>query len=238
VTRPESVAEGVWLVRGGRPRTMNVYLIESIDGVVVFDAGISSMAKPIRGAAAGLGPIDRIVLGHAHADHRGAAPALEAPVFCHPLEKADAESERGEHYFDTKKLPIPSRFVYPRLLRHWDGGPVRIAGTVDEADEVAGFRVVHLPGHAPGLIALFRDRDRLALVSDTFYTVDFRTGLPCSPRLPHDAFTLDRARACASLRKLAALDPSTAWPGHLNPIASQVKDTLLGLADHEEARNP
>ena len=41
-----------------------------------------------------------------------------------------------------------------------------IAGTVDEGDDVSGFRVVHLPGPAPGLIAQFRERDRLALASD------------------------------------------------------------------------
>ena len=27
----------------------------------------------------------------------------------------------------------------PRLLRSWDGGPVQIAGTVQEGDDVAGF---------------------------------------------------------------------------------------------------
>jgi len=35
-----------------------------------------------------------------------------------------------------------------RLIATWDGGPVEIAGTVNEGDEVAGFEVVHLPGHA------------------------------------------------------------------------------------------
>lgn len=214
---------------------MNVFLIESPLGVVLFDAGISSMAEQVRAAADEFGGLDRVVLGHAHPDHRGCAPALGAPVFCHRLEEADAESVRGEHYFDTSKLPVPGRYVYPKLLRHWDGGPVAVSGTVDEDDEVAGFRVVHLPGHAPGLIALFRDRDRLALVSDAFYTVDCRTGLPCSPRLPHDAFNMDRAGASASLRKLAELDPATAWPGHLNPIASDTRDTLLRVADREDA---
>lgn len=236
---PEWIAEGVWVVRGGRPRTMNVYLIEDdAGGVTVFDAGISGMAAGLKRAAAELGGITRVVLGHAHPDHRGAAPALGAPVFCHPDEVADAESERGEHYFRLSELPVPARYVYPRLLRHWDGGPVRIAGTVAEGEEFDGFRVVHLPGHAPGLIALFRERDRLALVSDTFYAVDVRTGLSCPPRLPHRAFTLDHARACASLRKLAELRPASAWAGHLEPVRGDVRDTLLRVADREEAETP
>ena len=35
-----------------------------------------------------------------------------------------------------------------RLLHRyaWDGGPVKIAGTVSEGDEVAGFKVIELPG--------------------------------------------------------------------------------------------
>ena len=235
---PESVAEGVWLVRGGFPRTMNVFLIEDPSGAVVFDAGISSMVRQVRAAAAGLGGISKVVLGHGHPDHRGTAPALDAPVFCHPAEKEDAESERGESYFDTSKLPLPARLVYPKLLRHWDGGPVEISGTVEEGDEVAGFTVVHLPGHAPGLIALFRESDRVALVSDLFYTVDIRTGLPCSPRLSHDAFTLDRSLASQSLRKLADLRPSVALPGHMDGVTGDVRSTLLEIADREDARNP
>jgi glyoxylase-like metal-dependent hydrolase (beta-lactamase superfamily II) len=210
---------------------MNVYLIHSADGVVVFDAGIAAMAGAVREAAAVLGGVERVVLGHAHPDHRGTAPALGAPVFCHPDDKVDAESERGEHYFDTGKLPIPARWVYPSLLRHWDGGPVEIAGTVEEGDEIAGFTVVHLPGHAPGLIGLFRESDRLALVSDLFYTVDVRTGRPCSPRLSHDAFMYDRAQARGSLLKLAELRPAVAWPGHLDAIRGDVRDQLIRIAD-------
>ncbi|MPZ72971.1 MAG: hypothetical protein GEU74_07015, partial [Nitriliruptorales bacterium] len=94
-----------------------------------------------------------MVLAHAHADHRGAAPGAGAPVYCHPDEVVDAQSERGEHYFDYDRIKLPpTRWLMPRLLRACDGGPVEIAGTLEEGDEVAGFRVVHLPGHAPGLI--------------------------------------------------------------------------------------
>ena len=73
---PERVAEGVWLVRGGFPlKSMNVYLIEDPQGgVTMFEAGIKAMAPGLSAAAASLGGLNRIVLGHAHADHRGAAP--------------------------------------------------------------------------------------------------------------------------------------------------------------------
>ena len=168
----EPVADGVWLVRGGFPsRTMNVYLLADDGGVTVFDAGIASMAPAIAAAAARLGGIRRVVLGHADADHRGAAPGLHAPVFCHAAERAAAESDHPfRDYWRFDALDAYARPVYPRLLRAWDGGALAVEGTVAAGDEVAGFRVVDLPGHAPGLIGLFREADRLALVSDCIYT--------------------------------------------------------------------
>jgi glyoxylase-like metal-dependent hydrolase (beta-lactamase superfamily II) len=108
------------------------------------------------------------------------------------------------------------------LFPLWDGGPVTIAATVSEGDEIAGFRVVHLPGHAPGLIGLWRESDRLALASDTFYTIDPQSGRKGHLRVPHDGFNLDTEQARASMRKLAALEPATAWAGHGDPLTGDV----------------
>jgi glyoxylase-like metal-dependent hydrolase (beta-lactamase superfamily II)/predicted ester cyclase len=220
----EPVADGVWLVRGGFPtRTMNVYLIEDDGGVTVFDAGIEDMVVPIRTAAARLGGIRRVVLGHADADHRGAAPGLGADVYCHPAEVEAARSaDHLRPYHSFESLEPPARWVIPRLMPVWDGGPVEITGTVSEGDEIAGFRVVDLPGHPPGQIGLFRERDRLALVSDCFYTLDLRTGLKASARVPHPSTNLSTEQAAESVRKLAALQPSEAWPGHTDPVTGDV----------------
>src|SRR3954463_4309016 len=84
---PERVADGVWLLRGGLARAMNVYLVrDEGGGVVVFDAGEKGMAGAVAAAAAKLGGITRVVLGHGDTDHRGSAPALRAlaEVYCHP----------------------------------------------------------------------------------------------------------------------------------------------------------
>ena len=222
-SEPERIAEGVWLVRGGIPKTMNVYLIEDDAGVTVFDCGVSDMTASLASAGARLGGIKRIVLGHADADHRGAAPGLNAPVYCHPDERAAAESpESYRGYWDRSRLDTRGRTVLWRLIATWDGGPVEIAGTLTEGDEVAGFNVVHLPGHAPGLIGLFRESDRLALVSDTLYTLDPQSGRRQPAHVPHPAFNEDTEKARASIRKLAALDPSAVWAGHAAPVTGDV----------------
>ncbi|MGH2948946.1 MAG: MBL fold metallo-hydrolase, partial [Solirubrobacteraceae bacterium] len=214
--------------RGSVPRTMNVFLLEDEGGgVTLFDAGIQIMAGALAEAAAPLGGINRIVLGHADADHRGAAPALRVPVLCHPADRAAAESDESiRPYMKLDRLPIHGRWAYPHLLRFWDGGAAEIAGTVEEGDEVSGFRVVHLPGHAPGLIGLWRERDRLALTSDCFYVVDPLSSRRVPPGVPHPAFNEDEAQARDSIRKLAALEPATAWPGHLDALTGDVRSQL------------
>jgi hydroxyacylglutathione hydrolase len=230
---PEPIADGVWVLRGGLPsKTMNVYFVRDGDGVLLFDAGIEAMTGAVARAAAQLGGLTRIVLGHGHADHRGVAPGLApVPVLCHPAERADAEGDGGRHYFDLTQLAPHGRVVLGAMLGVWDGGPVAIAGTVEEGDDVAGFEVVHLPGHAPGLIGLWRASDRLALVSDTFYTLDPQTGLHGAARVPHRAFNHDTEQARASIRKLAALEPAAAWAGHADPLRGDVRGQLEHAAE-------
>jgi glyoxylase-like metal-dependent hydrolase (beta-lactamase superfamily II)/predicted ester cyclase len=229
---PEPIAEGVWVVRGGFPmRTMNVYLLADGGGVTAFDAGISAMTAAVAAAGARLGGLRRVVLGHADADHRGAAAGLRAATFCHPADRAAAESsEPFRHYWDFAKLAPHARVAYPRLLTAWDGGAVEIYGTVEEGEEVAGFKVVHLPGHAPGMIGLFREADRLALCSDCVYTIDPQTGIKGRPRVPHPAFNLDTDQGRDSIRKLAALAPAVVWAGHADPVTGAVGGELQAAA--------
>ncbi len=222
---PEVIAPGVWVLRGGRAggRLMNVYLLEEEGGgVSLFDAGIAAMAPAIRAAAARFGGIRRVVLGHADCDHRGAAATLGAPVLCHPGDRDAARAHAPTRtYWNLGLLKKPAQLAYPRLFRSWDGGGLDVAGTVEEGEQIAGFRAVHLPGHAPGLIALHRDSDRLALISDCLYTVDVETGRRRQARVPHPAFSQDTEQARDSIRKLAALEPAVVWAGHGDPVSGE-----------------
>jgi hydroxyacylglutathione hydrolase len=229
---PEPVADGVWRLRGGFPtKEMNVYLVRDGDGVMLFDAGIKAMTNGVAAAGASLGGITRVLLGHGHPDHRGVAAYLGVPVLCHADNREDAEGDGGMRYMDLSKLKAYARPVYPYLLRMWDGGPVTIADTVAEGDEIAGFEVVDLSGHAPGMIGLWRASDRLALTSDCVYTLDPLTGRHGPPRVPLDAFNYDTEKARASIRKLAAMDPAAVWPGHAEPLTDNVREQLELAAD-------
>jgi hydroxyacylglutathione hydrolase len=228
----ELVAEGVWIVRG-QPGRCNVYLIEDEGGVTMFDAGGRTMLRGLAGAGAKLGGIRRIVLGHGHTDHRGSAPGLGAPVLCHADEVQDAEGTGGFRYWPEglRGLPFPVRQIHGLMHRYaWDAGPVKISETLAEGDEVAGFSVIEIPGHSPGQIALWRESDRLALSTDCFYTVDM-WGRDCDPHLPEPVYNFDTDQARASIRKLAALEPAVAWPGHAKPATGDVRSQLERAAE-------
>jgi glyoxylase-like metal-dependent hydrolase (beta-lactamase superfamily II) len=229
----ERAAADIWCMRGGIPhRTMNVYFIEEAGGgVTLFEGGIRTMTKHVLAVGRKLGGIHRVVLSHAHVDHRGTVPAIDAPVWAHEDEVPYAEADDPQPYADFSQLPVwtkagPVRAAYPFLYKLWDGGPVKVDRRLREGDHVAGFEVVHAPGHAPGLIALWRERDRLLLASDSYYSLDTTTGEFGPPRLPLDAFNHDTTQARASLLRLARLEPATSWSGHADPLTGDVRTQL------------
>jgi hydroxyacylglutathione hydrolase len=232
MNQPDAVviAPGVRQVTVGEQFGTHVYLLDSGDeGVIAFDAGIQGTGEAILAAAGGR--VARIVLSHGHVDHRGGASELGAPVFCHPDEVADVEGDAGRSYIDFGLIQNELiREALPRLNDEWDGGPVTVAGTVTEGDVVAGFTVLHVPGHAPGQIALWRESDRLLLAADTIYTVDGETALECPARVPHPAVNWDTEKARASVARLAGLQASGAWAGHSRAVTENVSAELAAAA--------
>ncbi len=104
------------------------------------------------------------------------------------------------------------------------GHGVRVYTLSWQGDVPAGFEVVHFPGHAPGLIGLWRDSDGVAIVSDTIYVVDSARlkELPeGEASVPHPAFAWDHQMAKESVRKLAALKPKVVMSGHGEPLRGE-----------------
>ena len=206
----EQVADGVWRHAGDLRQAMNIYLLAEDDGsVTIFDGGTAGMTEGVRRAAEEIGPIKRIVLGHGHADHRGVAPRsasrCSATSTSAPTSRATAGcttsrwtgSASGSRARSTRGCSTTGTAARRRSPRR-----------SSEGDEVAGFTVKHFPGHAPGLIGLWRERDRLAIVCDTVYFVDSMKFKPVDwPNVPNRVFNQDHDAAIASLRKLAALEP-------------------------------
>ena len=169
------------------------------------------------------------MLGHADCDHRGAAPALGAPIYCHPAERdaADVADAAYRDYWDLGQLDLHGRAAAQPPAA--DLGRRRRPGrrhASARATRSRGSGSSICPGTRPGLIGLYRESDRLALVSDCFYTLDPQTGRKGGARVPHPAFDADVEQARASIRKLAELEPSAAWAGHADPVTGDVRAQL------------
>ena len=65
--------------------------------------------------------------------------------------------------------------------------------------------------------------------NDGFALFDPALPRPRKPRIPHPAFNWSTERCRESVRKLAALEPVTCWPGHFGPLKGDVAGQLRGI---------
>jgi glyoxylase-like metal-dependent hydrolase (beta-lactamase superfamily II) len=220
VGEPEPIGAGAWAMRSALPRHgINVFFIAEDGGVALFDSGSREIAGELKRLAAPHGGITRVVLSHSHFDHRGSARRLGAEVLCHPHAVAEIEGDGGRFYprGSPRKKLVKTHLM--SILR--DAGPVRVDGTVAEGDRIGSFTVLDLPGHAKGQIGLWREEDRAIIVADAFYTRDPQTAL-----YPYSLYGQDDDLAAATLRRIAALEPRTAWPGHGPALEGDVAGAL------------
>ena len=183
------------------------------------------MGAAVRAAADALGGATRVILGNPHADHRGGAGAIGAPVQCHTDDREDAEGDGGAHYFDSAAA-APVRAVRKRTFGAGTAVRCRSARRCGGRPR-RRLEVVHLPGDSPGCIGLWRESDRLAITNDCFAL--FHPALPFPgrrPRIPHPAFNWSTEGCRASIAKLAALGPATCWPAHYGPLRGDVAAQL------------
>jgi len=198
------LAPGVWRLKESPRPLINVYLAED----VLIDAGRRWDKRRIFAELEGR-EISMLALTHVHPDHQGCAKAVcEArgvPLACHA---DDVDAMEGRRPVAATANPGAKFFA-----RMWEGPPHKVDRVLQEGDEVAGFRVVHAPGHAPGEVIFFRDSDRVAICGDVVRNMSYLTGLP-GIRQPPDEMTYDPPENRRSIQKMAALEPSLILPGH------------------------
>jgi glyoxylase-like metal-dependent hydrolase (beta-lactamase superfamily II) len=201
------IAPGVTQLALAPRQAINAYLI----GSVLVDAGIRASAPGMLKALAGR-PLSAHVLTHAHPDHQGASAAVCAargvPLWCGAADREAAESGAV-----TRGYPNPSGPVAWLQQRFWAGPGWPVARTLQEGDAVEDFVVLETPGHAPGHLALWRERDGVLIAGDVLVNMNLLTtarGL----HEPAAVFTRDRERNRRSIQRLAALRPRVICFGH------------------------
>lgn len=203
------------------------YLVDTPEGVLVVDAGLPGHWRELLAelASLGKGPADvrGVVLTHGDTDHLGFAERLRAehgvPVHVH---HADAARARGEEStspawgglrigptlgflaYASRKGGLRPRHVREVVPVH-DGDVLDLPGRP---------RVIALPGHSPGSIAVHVPVADAVMVGDALTTRHVLTGR----RGPQPApFTDEPARALDSLDRLAEVPARWVLPGHGEP---------------------
>jgi glyoxylase-like metal-dependent hydrolase (beta-lactamase superfamily II) len=93
---------------------------------------------------------------------------------------------------------------------------------LQEGEEVAGFRVVHAPGHTPGHIIFFLEEDRVAIIGDVLNGMNLWTAWP-GLHEPPSFFCTDVTENRRSIRRLAELERRLLCFGHGPPLSDMNK---------------
>jgi hydroxyacylglutathione hydrolase len=211
----KGLAPRVWRLKQFPAPSVNVYLAED----VLIDAGTRWDRRRIFSEIEGI-ELALLALTHVHPDHQGVAKdvceARRIPLACHA---DDVDAMEGRRPLQEAAPGNPFNRIIKRI---WQGPPHEVGRVLNEGDEVAGFRVVHAPGHARGEVIFFRDSDRVAICGDVIRNMSYATGRPMLAE-PPDIFTADPAENRRSIRKLADLEPSLILPGHGPELTDMAK---------------
>jgi hydroxyacylglutathione hydrolase len=205
----DMIAPGLWQFKGFPRDLFNVYLMQD----VLVDTGTRwALSRILR--QLGRRRLSQVALTHCHPDHQGTAAALcerfRVPLSCHV---ADVPAMEG------RSPMLPDNFIMRLGLRFWAGRFCRVQRVLQDGDEVAGFRVVHTPGHTLGHCVFFRESDRVAIAGDVLANIHFITRQP-GLRQPPPFFSVDQAQNRKSVQVLAALRPRLICFGHGPPLTS------------------
>lgn len=232
----------------------NAYLLTEGKDAALVDTGLqkdrASLLAALRQVGVEKAQVRAVFLTHGHCDHAGNAAFFACRNQGGSEERGAARiyAHRAEAHF----LSLPQRSYAPtgwrRLLRPhtailFAAGeilyPVErggVEGLLEEGETVEApggpLRVVACPGHTPGHVAYFRERDGLLFSGDAVLNIIPIQRVP-GLSLPMRSLTDDWRQAKQSARKLAELRPVALLAGHGRPLTEP--DTALHLLEWAHA---
>jgi len=215
---------------------------------VLVDAGMPKSGKEIIDAAEELlgnrNPPKAIILTHGHFDHVGSIVDLvlewNVPVYAHPMEFPFLNGSQAYPEPDT----TVEGGMLAKISSYYPNEPVDVHEALQALPPdgsvpfLPGWQWVHVPGHSPGQIALFREKDRLLISADaiitvrqdSMYRVLTQKKEVCGPPV---YLTTDWDAAYESVQRLVALNPEILVPGHGTAMqGTALKEGLENLVNH------
>jgi glyoxylase-like metal-dependent hydrolase (beta-lactamase superfamily II) len=204
---------------------VNSYLVIDGDGVTIIDAGLPGFWKLLNRELTQLGltldDVRALVLTHGDTDHIGFAARLYAEkgiaAYVHPADTDRARkkvSKPNSGWGPMKVGPLAGFLWYSTReggLRIPAATELQTAEDGQVLDVPGSPRIIHVPGHTPGSVAVHVPGVDALFIGDTMTTRNVLTGVTGPKPAP---FTLDPKQAVSSLGRIDQIDATWVLPGH------------------------
>jgi len=216
------------------PATINCYVISTPEGDVLVDPGMIGSEEAIDGGLAEMGRQPRqVLITHGHPDHFGLAGRYGDLVWAHPDALEQTEMATAAEPDPTMQGALSGRDVDTDSMAMMFAliakltVPLPPARHLEDGDRIGEWQALLTPGHAPGHLCLYRERDRVLLVGDIL--------LPETTPNLHLTRTMRDAVSdfIASLERLAELEISLVLPSHGEPFTDAAGRAAQLIAHHE-----
>jgi glyoxylase-like metal-dependent hydrolase (beta-lactamase superfamily II) len=225
---------------------VNIYALEEADGgVLLWDAGLGTteaqeaFEQGFRRIGRSFSEVRRIVISHGHVDHAGAARFVqersggEVAVYGHPADAGKYVAggttwrEQAALYSGyLARLGVPAEGIE---RSRFEGDRYAVCGRVAEVRPIGEgdvirtrhleLRVLHVPGHTPGLLNLHAPAHGLLFSADHLLEkVSPNPLIELGPR-GEEGFFRPLVAYLRSIARVRALDLSLVLPGHAEPFS-------------------